>query len=74
MLVGVTWMDTSVAEVTISVVLPVTEPMVAAIDAVPAATDAARPLEPAALLIVITPASEVDHVAVDVTSAVEPPG
>ncbi len=54
-LVGDTLIETSVAEVTVSVVLPKTEPDdVAVIVVVPAATDVARPFESAALLIVAT--------------------
>ena len=49
-------MDTSVAAVTVSVVDPDVLPDVAVIVVVPAATDVARPLEPAALLMVATPA------------------
>ena len=48
-------MDTSVAEVTVSVVDPDLPPDVAVIVVEPAATDVARPLEPAALLMVATP-------------------
>ena len=48
-------MDTSVAEVTVSVVNPDMLPDVAVIVVEPAATDVARPFEPAALLIVATP-------------------
>ena len=47
---GVTAMDTSVAEVTVSVAVPTTLPDVAVIVDDPAATDVANPLEPAALL------------------------
>ena len=49
--VGVTAMDTRVAEVTVSVADPTTLPDVAVIVDEPAATDVANPLEPAALLM-----------------------
>jgi hypothetical protein len=55
-LVGVTVRDTSVAEVTVSVVAPDILPDVAVIVVEPAATDVAKPLEPTALLIAATPA------------------
>jgi hypothetical protein len=48
---GVTAMDTRVAEVTVSAVVPTTLPDVAVIVDEPAATDVANPLEPAALLM-----------------------
>ena len=54
-LAGVIAMDTSVAAVTVSVVDPDMLPDVAVIVVEPAATDVARPLEPAALLMVATP-------------------
>jgi hypothetical protein len=57
-LAGVIATDTSVAGVTVSVVEPATLPDVAVIDEVPAARQDARPLEPAALLIVDTVAFE----------------
>jgi len=53
-LVGVTDMDTSVAGVTVSVVDPDILPDVAVIVVEPTATDVAKPLEPAALLMVAT--------------------
>ena len=49
---GVTAIDTSVAAVTVSVVLPLTAPIVAEMTVVPAATPVARPTDPAALEIV----------------------
>jgi hypothetical protein len=55
-LVGVIAMDTSVAAVTVSVVDPDVLPNVAVIVVEPTVTDVARPLEPAALLMVATPA------------------
>jgi hypothetical protein len=51
-LVGVTAIDTSVAEVTARVVVPETIPDIAVIVVDPAATALAKPLEPAALLMV----------------------
>jgi hypothetical protein len=54
--VGVTARDTSVAAVTVRVVDPDMFPDVAVIVVVPAATEAAEPLEPSALLMVATPA------------------
>jgi hypothetical protein len=54
-LVGVTVMDTSVAEVTVSAVDPDILPDTAVIVVEPAATEVASPLEPAALLIVANP-------------------
>ena len=53
-LVGVTDIDTSVAEVTASEVDPDILPDVAVIVVEPAATDVALPLEPAALLMAAT--------------------
>jgi hypothetical protein len=52
---GVTARDTSVAGVTVRAVEPETLPDVAVIVVDPAATEVARPLEPAALLIAATP-------------------
>ncbi len=52
--VGDTLIESSVAEVTVSVVLSEIAPDVAVIVAEPAASAVARPLEPAALLIVAT--------------------
>ena len=49
---GVTEIDTSVAAVTVSVVLPLIPPVAAEMTVVPAATLVARPCEPAALEIV----------------------
>jgi hypothetical protein len=57
-LVGVTVMDTSVAEVTVSAVDPDVLPDVAVIVAEPAATEVASPLEPAELLTAATAAAE----------------
>ena len=62
---GVTPMETSVAAVTVSVVLPDTAPSVAEMTVVPAALVTARP---EAALIVATVASLVDHVAIAVRS------
>jgi len=57
-LVGVIAMDTSVAAVTVSVVDPDLLPDVAVIVVEPAVTDVAKPLEPAALLMVATPPAD----------------
>jgi hypothetical protein len=55
-LVGVIAMDTSVAELTVNVVDPVMPPDIAVIVVEPTAAGVASPLDPAALLIVATPA------------------
>src|ERR1700690_3155510 len=49
---GVTAIDTSLAAVPVSVVLPLTAPLAAEMTVVPAATLVARPADPAALEIV----------------------
>jgi hypothetical protein len=49
---GVTWIDTSVAAVTVSPVLPEIAPLVAVMVVPPCATELARPCEPLALLMV----------------------
>lgn len=49
-------METSVAGVTVNVVDPEVPPNIAVIVVEPAVTDVDRPLEPAALLMVATPA------------------
>jgi hypothetical protein len=69
-LAGVTVMDASVAEVTVSVADPDMLPDVAVIVAEPAAVEVASPLEPAAVLMVATPVSEEFQVAVAVKSCV----
>jgi len=69
-LVGVTDMDTSVAGVTVSVVDPDMLPDAAVIVVEPAATDVAKPLEPAALLIVATPPVNEPQVTAVVRSCV----
>ncbi len=69
-LVGVTVMDTRVALSTVSEVDPVTLPDVAVTVVVPAATEVARPLEPAALLTVATPVLDELQVAKAVRSCV----
>ena len=51
---GVTAIDTNVAEVTVSVVLPEMAPLVAETVEVPAAAELANPGVPAALLMVAT--------------------
>jgi hypothetical protein len=55
---GVIARDTSTAWVTVSVAEPEMPPEVAVIVLEPVATDAASPLEPAALLTVATPVLE----------------
>jgi hypothetical protein len=57
-LVGVIARDTSTAEVTVRVADPDMLPDVAVIVVEPAATDVAKPLEPAALLMAATPAAD----------------
>jgi len=59
-LVGVTSMDTSVAGVTVSVVLPdiFVAGSMAVIEIEPVAADVAKPFEPAALLILATPVGD----------------
>ena len=69
-LVGLTAMDTSVAEVTVSVVDPDILPDVAVIVVEPAATDVAKPLEPVALLMAATPPADELQVNAVVTSCV----
>ena len=64
--VGDTSIDTSVADVTVRVVLPETVPDIALMTVEPAATAVARPLEPGALLTVATAAAD----EVQVTDAV----
>ncbi len=64
--VGVTPIVTSVAAVTVSVVLPEMVPRVAMISAEPAAREVASPLEPAVLLTAATEPSE----EIQVTDAV----
>mgnify|MGYP001573491007 CR=1 FL=1 len=71
-MVGVTWIDTSVAADTVRMVLLATDPSVAVIVAVPAATEVASPLEPAALLTVAIAESDELQVTVAVRSWVEP--
>jgi len=56
--VGVTWIDDSVAVVTVRVELPEAPPNVAVIVVEPSATAVARPLEPAVLLTVATASNE----------------
>ena len=71
-LVGVTNMDTSVAWVTVNVVDPDMLPDVAVIVVEPAATDVAKPLEPAALLILAKPVVDEFQVTAVVRSCVVP--
>jgi hypothetical protein len=70
-LAGVTAMDTSVAEVTVSVVDPDMLPDVAVIVVEPAATDEARPLDPAALLMAATPVADEFQVTAVVSTCFE---
>lgn len=70
--VGVIAMETSAAEVTVSVADPVTEPYVAVIVALPVATLVARPRLPARLLMVVTFTADEVHCAVLVMSWVVP--
>lgn len=67
---GVTAIEVSVAAVTVRVFVPETVPTIAVIVAEPAAADVARPLDPAALLIVATEPGEELHVADEVRSCV----
>ena len=57
-LVGKTSMETSSAGVIVSVVDPDMLPLVAVIVVVPAVTETAKPLKPAALLMVATSAAD----------------
>ena len=57
--------------VTVSAAVPTTLPNVAAIDVEPEVTDVARPLDPAALLMVATPAVSEFQVTDVVRSCVE---
>ncbi len=61
-LAGKTAMETSVAGVIVSVVDPDMLPLVAAMVVVPAVTETAKPLEPAALLTAATLITEDDQV------------
>ena len=64
---GVTWRDTRVAAVTVSVALgEVTAPRLAQILVVPTVSADASPLDPAALLIAAVPVLEDDHVTAEV--------
>ena len=71
-LVGVTAMDTSVAELTVKVAEPERPPDVAVIVVDPAATDVAKPLEPAALLMAATLEVDEFQVTAVVRSCVVP--
>ena len=68
---GVTWIDTSVAEVTVSEVLPEMLPRVAEIVVLPAATELASPCEPLALLMLAAPVLLEDQVTCVVRFCVE---
>ncbi len=59
-------MDTSVAGVTVNVVLPETSPNVAVIVVTPTVDEVANPFKPAALLMVAIPVSEEVQVTDDV--------
>ena len=65
-------MDTSVAVVTVNVVLPEISPDVAVIVVMPANAEVASPLKPAALLMVATAGAEELQVTDDVRSCVGP--
>lgn len=67
-LVGVTFIDKSVAAVTVKVVVPVMAPVVAVTVMLPISTAVPSPCEPAALLTVATELSDDDHVVVAVRS------
>jgi len=69
-LAGETSMETSVAEVIVSVVEPDMLPDVAVIVVVPAAAETANPLEPAALLMAATPPADELQVTVLVSFCV----
>ena len=69
---GVTAKDTSVAEVTVRVVVPETIPDVAVIVVEPVPIEVASPLEPDALLICDTPLLDELHVTAAVRVCVEP--
>jgi hypothetical protein len=71
-LIGVTAMDTSVAEVTIKEVVAEILPDAAVIVVCPVATEVANPLEPAALLMVATAVSDEPQVTDAVKSCVVP--
>jgi hypothetical protein len=70
--VGVTAMDTSVAEVTVIVAVPETLPDIALIVDEPVAIGVANPLEPAALLIAATEDEDDFQVTAVVRFCVEP--
>ena len=70
-MLGVTWIVTSIAAVTVRVVLPETGPLAAEMMVLPGAAELASPCVPAALLIVATPALEEDQVTCCVRSSVE---
>jgi len=64
-------MNISVADVTVSVVVPDFPPDAAVMVVEPVPTDVASPLEPAALLIAATDVDDEVHVTVPVKSCVE---
>jgi hypothetical protein len=67
---GVTPIDTSVAALTVKVVLPLTPPNVAVMTDVPVFTDDARPSLPEAFEIVAVPVVPDDHVTAVLRSCV----
>jgi len=67
---GVTAIDASMADVTVRMVDPVTDPEVAEIVVLPGPTLVANPTVPATLLIVATPAALDAHCTVPVISCV----
>ena len=69
---GVTAIDTSVAAVTVRVVLPLIAPLVAEMTVVPAATLVARPAEPAAFEMVAVAAVAEAQVTMAVRFCVVP--
>ena len=69
--VGVTSIETSVAEVTVSIVDADTAPSVAAIIVEPVPAVVVIPFEPGVLLIVATPATEELHVTEALMSCTE---
>ena len=71
-LAGVIDMDTRVAEVTVSVVVPDMLPDVAVIVVEPVATDVANPFEPAALLMDATAVLDEYQVTAVVKFCVDP--
>src|SRR5512137_2327618 len=69
--VGVTWMETRTAEVTVRSVLPVTLSSVAEMAVEPISEDVARPMDPAALLTAATDRLDELQVTCDVRFCAE---